>query len=142
MQRKLNASEAAKLIRPVSSAEIKKAMFSINGEKAPGPDWYNALFFQKNWELVGKDTIAAVKHFFASGRILREWNYAAISLIPKIQSPVTMKDYRPISCCTTLYKCISKILVERMKPVLLQLVSERQTAFVPGRAISDDVLLM
>lgn len=92
MIRKLLNTQAAALIRPVTDGEIKQAIFAINGDKAPEPDRYNARVFKQNWEIVGKEVIAAVKHFFVKGRMLREWNCAAISLIPKIQSPNTMKD--------------------------------------------------
>ena len=53
-----------------------------------------------------------------------------------------MTDYRPISCCTTIYKCISKIIANRLKPLLPLIISSSQAAFVKGRSISDQVLLM
>jgi hypothetical protein len=85
--------------------------------------------------------LRAVKSFFESGRLLREVNSTAISLIPKVPNPTLLKDFRPISCCNTIYKCIAKILANRMKIVLPCLVGKFQTAFVKGRRIGDNILL-
>lgn len=52
-----------------------------------------------------------------------------------------MADFRPIACSNVLYKLITKILVERMKPTLDKLVEKSQNAFVPGRKINVSILL-
>lgn len=52
-----------------------------------------------------------------------------------------MHDFRPISCCNVIYKCITKIIVARIKPALDSVISKEQTAFLPGRQISDAILL-
>ena len=53
--------------------------------------------------MVGKDTCAAIKEFFASGKLLGEFNSTLISLIPKVKNPVKVTDFRPISCCNIVY---------------------------------------
>lgn len=73
--------------------------------------------------------------------LLKELNSTIISLLPKVTTPLKVTDYRPISCCNVLYKCISKIITNRMKNELLDIVSDNQSAFVPGRSISDNILL-
>ena len=52
-----------------------------------------------------------------------------------------MQDFRPISLCTTVYKCISKILAARLKSIMPSIIDKCQTAFIPGRQISDNILL-
>ena len=52
-----------------------------------------------------------------------------------------MNYYRPISCCNLIYKCISSILASRIKAILSSLINKAQSAFVPGRHISDNILL-
>lgn len=84
--------------------------------------------------------VRAIKSFFASGCLLREVNATAIALIPKVPNPTKLKDYRPISCCNTISKCISKIIANRIKPVLPHLEGKRQMAFVEGRRIGDNIL--
>ncbi|GJS37025.1 RNA-directed DNA polymerase, eukaryota, reverse transcriptase zinc-binding domain protein [Tanacetum coccineum] len=82
-----------------------------------------------------------IKEFFGSGKMLGEINATLITLIPKVQTPSKVTDFRPIACCNVLYKCISKIITNRIKPVLGGLVSCNQSAFIPGRTIQDNILL-
>ncbi|GKA24834.1 putative reverse transcriptase domain, reverse transcriptase zinc-binding domain protein, partial [Tanacetum coccineum] len=117
------------------------AMFSMGDDKSPGPDGYTVAFFKEAWEIIATDVTDAVREFFTNGKLLKELNHTIIALIPKIQSPLRVNDYRPISCCNVLFKCISKILANRIKHSLKYLVSPNQSAFVPGRSISDNILL-
>lgn len=141
IKNKLTAEEASYMVRGVSDEEIKDAMFQIDGNKAPGPDGYSSVFFKKAWNIVGKDVCNAVKEFFRTGKMLREINTTMIALIPKNQTPSKVTDYRPIACCNVLYKCISKIITERMKSSLGKLVGYNQCAFIPNRHIQDNILL-
>lgn len=69
-------------------------------------------------------------------------NATSISLIPKVDNPLMMKDFRPISCCNVTYKVITKILVRRLKPLLPSLISGNQSAFVQGKTIQSNILLI
>ncbi|XP_021994704.1 uncharacterized protein LOC110891319 [Helianthus annuus] len=137
----VNPSDAEHMIRPVTVEEVKKAMFSIGNDKAPGPDGFTAAFFKVAWPIVGNDVSLAVVDFFNTGKLLGQLNHTLIALVPKKLSPLTVTDYRPIACCNVLFKCVSKIIVDRIKDVLHQVVSINQSAFVPGRKITDNILL-
>lgn len=57
------------LIREPTDVEIRKAMFAIHPEKAPGPDGMTSLFYQRFWKLIGPDIVRMVKAFFNSGEL-------------------------------------------------------------------------
>ncbi|GJX28468.1 RNA-directed DNA polymerase, eukaryota, reverse transcriptase zinc-binding domain protein [Tanacetum coccineum] len=90
---------------------------------------------------VSNEEINAVKEFCITGKILNEINSTNIALVPKIQTPAKVSNYRPIACCNVIFKCISKILTERMKKCLGKLVSQNQSAFIPNRQIQDNILI-
>ena len=79
--------------------------------------------------------------FFSSGSLLREINCTIIALVPKVPNPESMHDYRPISCCNTVYKCISKLIATRIKQCIPGIINPSQSAFVQGRSIADNVLI-
>ena len=99
------------------------------------------FFFKAAWSIVGSDVINAVLSFFKSGSLLREINCTIIALVPKVPNPESMNDYRPISCCNTVYKCISKIIAARLKQCIPEIISPAQSAFVQGRSIADNILI-
>ena len=129
------------LIALPTDLEIRAALFSINADKALGPDGFSAGFYQSFWDIIGDDISRDIRGFFSSGEIHRRQNETHVRLIPKISGPMTVADYRPIALCNTHYKIIAKILTKRLQPILSHLISEHQSAFVPGRAISDNVLI-
>lgn len=71
---------------------------------------------------------------------MRQLNATYIALIPKVPNPDLVKDFRPI--CNTIYKCISKITAERLKPLLIKIVDIFQSAFIAGINISDNIFMI
>ncbi|GJY81166.1 protein LAZ1 [Tanacetum coccineum] len=129
------------MVRNVTNEEIKTAMFDIGDDRAPGPDGFTPAFFKKNWDIVGNDVCNAMREFFINGQLLKEINHTFLALIPKVSTPLKVTDYRSISCCNVLYKCISKILTNRIIDGLKEAISENQSTFIPGRRISDNILI-
>ncbi|KAK3204582.1 hypothetical protein Dsin_018628 [Dipteronia sinensis] len=140
---KVISNEQANFIgRDVTDDGIREVCFSFHPNKAPGPDGFNAHFFKITWDIVGEDFISAIQEFFRSGLLLKEVNDTILALVPKVPNPSKMEDFRPISCCNTLYKIIAKIITNRIKPCLPDIISSSQSAFVAGRSIGDNILLM
>lgn len=86
--------------------EIRAAMKSIGGTKAIGPDGFTGLFYQRYWTTVGRVVTNMVQQLFTNGYLLRELNHTFIALIPKVDSPTKISQFRPISFCNVGYKII------------------------------------
>ncbi|XP_026459459.1 uncharacterized protein LOC113360132 [Papaver somniferum] len=129
------------LNRKTEPEEIKAILFSMSNDKAPGPDGFPPNFFKLNWDIIGNDIVSMVQHFFLFGHLLKEMNATFIALIPKVDNPTSPSHFRPIRLCNTTYKIISKLLAQRMKPFLTKIISPYQSAFIPGRQISDNIAI-
>lgn len=136
----LSAVQASMLTAPISDLEVYRVLKSMKRNKSPGPDGFNVNFFIHCWDSIGEDFTKAVQFFFSTCRMPKGFNSTAISLIPKCANPTTMADFRLIACCNRIYKCIAKILANRLKEVLPFIVEKTQSAFVKGRKISDNIL--
>lgn len=73
--------------------------------------------------------------------MLKEMNFTYIVFIPKEGKSSSFSSLRPISLCNTAYKILSKLLANRIRPLLDKIISEAQAAFVPGRWIAKNSIL-
>ncbi|KAL2926680.1 LINE-1 retrotransposable element ORF2 protein, partial [Bienertia sinuspersici] len=80
----INEEQASSLTRDFTNTEIKKALFSIPGSKAPGPDGFNSTFYKEALPYVSDEVCNAIKDFFTHGKMLKQINCTKLALIPKI----------------------------------------------------------
>ena len=113
----------------------------MNPNKALGPDDMNACFWQKYWHIMGKDASKVILNCLNSTFLLDNINHTNIALIPKVRSPRSPEDYRPISLCNVFYKIIAKVIANHLKVVLDDIISPNQSAFVPSRMIFDNAMI-
>ena len=130
-----------KLISTFTRDEVEAALKQMHPTKAPGPDGMSTIFFQKYWDMVGNDIICMVLNVLNSNMSIANINRTNITLIPKINSPSRLSDFRPISLGNVVYKLVSKILANRLKNFLPQIRTENQSAFLSERLITDNVLV-
>jgi hypothetical protein len=130
-----------KLTAPFTADDVKKAAFSIGDYKAPGPDGLHAVFYKKFWSVCGEEITQEVLHAMNTGMIPEGWNDTTVVLIPKVDNPELITQFWPISLCNVIYKIISKMLALRLKVILPEVISPMQSAFVPGRLITDNLLV-
>lgn len=108
---------------------------------APGPDGFPLGFIKQQWNLLGDDVVALVQGFFTSKKLPEGINHTYLSLIPKVAKPITPSEFRPISLSNASYKIISKLLTNRVKPFLEKLTSQNQSAFIPNRQITENIIV-
>lgn len=124
-----------------SQLEVREALFSVGSLKSPGPDDFHSRFYKNQWDLLKGDLVPFIEKIFQSGCVPHGLNDTNIILIPKIDSPISIKKFRPISLCNTIYKVVTKILVSRLKPHLQPLVSPNQNAFIPNRGTDTNMIV-
>ena len=110
--------------------------------KAPGQDGMHAGFHQRNWNIVQEVVVREVCSIFNFGVMLSNLNQTLITIIPKCTGVDCLSLFRPISLCNTIYKIVTKIIVQRLRPPLEKLVSPLQTTFVPSRKRLNNMIIV
>jgi hypothetical protein len=108
---------------------------------APGPDGLPAIFYHTYWDIIKNDVIKAVLQVLNDRGDPTPYNQTHICLIPKKNNPTHPSDFRPISLCNVIHKIITKTIANRIKEILPHVISQNQSAFVPGRLITDNTLV-
>jgi len=88
-----------------------------------------------------EDIVRFTSEFHRNEKLSKGINYTFITLIPKVESPQSLNDFQPISLVSNLYKILAKILANRLRQVIVSVVSEVQYAFVKNRQILDGILI-
>ncbi|GKV34368.1 hypothetical protein SLEP1_g42745 [Rubroshorea leprosula] len=140
--KKISEEQMVWLERPFSVEEIEEGLKSCDGSKAPGPDGYNLNFLKFFWNSIKDDFVAFFHEFHQSCKLVKGLNSSFLTLIPKKLNPRELKDFRPISLIGCVYKILSKVLANRLKNVMSEIISETQSAFIGGRQLVDSVLVL
>lgn len=80
-------------------------------------------------------------HVLNEGGNIQPLNHTYIAMISKLNKPKKVIDFRPISLCNVSYRIIAKTITNKLKEVLNAIISPTQSAFVPGRLITDDIII-
>ncbi|KAA3477206.1 reverse transcriptase [Gossypium australe] len=129
------------LLATYTAKEVYLALKGMGPTKAPGCDSFPVLFFQRFCHTVGKYVEAFCLRILNEGKDFEPLNSTNIVLIPKIPNPTSLINFRPISLCIVLYKIMEKTIANRLQDCIGRYIDSAQSAFVPGRLISDNVLI-
>ena len=127
----------------ITDEEIKIGLFEMNKSKSPGYDGLTVEFYQTFWHIIGSDILQVFNYCFRNGRLCDSMNCALIRLIYKKSGDRhDLKNWRPISLLAVDYKILSKVITNRLKRIMPNLVGEEQTCGVAGRKIHDNLMLL
>jgi hypothetical protein len=137
----LDAGEAFSLELPFEESEVLEVVKGLNRDKAPSPDRFTLVFFQSCWDVIKADLMGVFQDFHTHSKFVKSINATFLALISKKFGTVDLKDFRPISLVSGVYKIIAEVLTNRLKRVAEKIISNPQNAFVKGRQILDSVLI-
>jgi hypothetical protein len=122
--------ESGGLTKPFYEVEVKEVVWDCDIYKSPRPDEINFGFYEDFWEDLQCDVMRFISEFHRNGKLTKGLNSTFIALVPKIDNPRRLNDFRPISLVGSLYKILGKVLANRLRLVIGSVISESQTAFV------------
>jgi hypothetical protein len=135
----VTAEDISLLDYPCSLKEVLGALQSFKKDRSLGPDVWTVKFYLQFFDLVGSDLLEVVKDTRLGGKIVGALNSTFLTLIPKENNPSTFGDYRLIALYNLCYKLITKIIANRIKPILSRSLSGEQLGFLKGRQILDAI---
>jgi hypothetical protein len=138
----LSEAEKERLIRPIEMEELKKVVFGMENNKAPGPDGFPVEFYKHFWYLIKDNLMELITDFMKRKIRVERLNYGVITLIPKCKEARMIQKFRPICLLNVSFKIITKILMERLAEVIEVLIALNQTAFIKNRYIMEGVVTM
>lgn len=90
--------------------------------RAPSIDRFSPLFYQNNWSTIKEEVSADILNFLNNGRMDPRMNNTMLILLPKVQEPKEVSEFRPISLVNASMRITSKILANRMKDFLPSII--------------------
>lgn len=130
------------LTLPFTVEEVKKVVFELKQNKAPGPDGFLGEFYKRFWHIVKNDLMDLVNDFHNGYLDVERLNFGIITLIPKTKDAAQIQKFRPICLFNVSFKIITKVLMNRIDKVMSYIISKNQTAFLKNRYIMEGVVIL
>ncbi|XP_057442557.1 uncharacterized protein LOC130734228 [Lotus japonicus] len=137
----VTTAEQRRLSQPAIKEEVRRALMTMDSYTAPGIDGFQPYFFKKYWDIVSDFVWKMVAEAFEKGTVPDHLLETLVVLIPKVDSPSTVKELRPISLCKVTYKLLTKVIVTRMRSIMSRIIGPMQNSFLPGRGTMDNAFL-
>ena len=137
---KISKDLAKKLDEPISVGEIRSAVMELKTDKTPGLDGVPAEFYQQFWERIQPYYLDMIKQAEIDGQLCQSARRGCITLLPKPgRDPSFLKNWRPITLLNTDYKILTKVIANRIKMALPDIISNDQTGFMQNRQITTTI---
>jgi hypothetical protein len=125
------------LHNPFSHEEIDNIVMNLPSGKSHSPDDFNTDFMKKCWKTIAPDFYELCDGFYGESICMESINGSYIVLIPKVDNPYHVNDYRPISLLNSSIKLLTKVLANMLQAVILRFVHQNQYGFIKNRSIQD-----
>ena len=137
------AGQGSKEVAPITHAEIMEALKKQKNGKAPGPDGLPAEYYKEPEEVLFQPFKKLLEYVEEEGKLPATWTEATISLIHKENTEgKEIQNYRPISLLNVDYKIYATILATRMKRILIHLIHQDQSGFLPKRHMKNNIRIV
>ncbi|KAL3694197.1 hypothetical protein R1sor_007848 [Riccia sorocarpa] len=137
---KISREEKVLLDEVPTEKEITDSLHILPAGKSPGPDGISREVMTTLWPIVGKSFCEAVIDFWESGDLLPYFKDGLLFLLPKVEDPLTLAQWRPITLLNTIYKVIAKLIAARLAIVLPGRIQFEQQGFIKGRSTHNCIL--
>ena len=140
-ERKITAEQHALFEENLTKEELRKAVFHFKDDKTPGVDGIVAAFYKQNWDLIVDLLYESYQYCYQVNQLHISGRCGVLSLIPKKgRDIIQIKNWHPLMMLTIDYKILSKVLDNRLKTVLPNLIQEHQTGFMEGHNILTNIV--
>ena len=127
----------------ITNDECKIALNSMQNNKSPGSDGLTCEFYKIFWNDIGNYLVDSLNQSFETGKLNPLQTQSIISLIPKKDKDLAeLNNWRPISLLNTDYKIATKVIANRIKKILPNIIDSSQTGFIKGRYIGENIRLL
>ena len=141
LERKVNDNENEMITKEIELSEVETVLKSVESKKSPGIDGIPYEFYQTFWDLIKHEFMRVIAIMKTTQMLSETQNLAVISLQPKKGDMEKLSNWRPISLMCCDYKFFSKIVANRLKTILPDVISNEQFC-CPGKTIVDNNLLL
>ena len=141
-RRNLPTAWREQLEQPIIPEEVHIAMRKGGKKKAPGSDRLVLEFYKANWATIKDDMGELMNQMFIERKVSPQQKHGVIVCLPKICEPTTLADFRPITLLNTDYKMMARIIVNRLRPIMAELLQQSQFCGAPSRTILEVVATM
>jgi hypothetical protein len=139
VQQTVSEEQLNKLGQQPTKAELERIIKILATNKAPGSDGLTIEVIRACWSFIGDDLLKLILHYWETEQLYPEMLQGIIRLLPKKLDKRRIQHWRPLTLLQIVYKIIAKLLAERLNKILPEIISHRQTGFVPGRQILDSI---